>query len=152
MLPTSRRKFLAAVSAAASSGLISLSPAAPQFLFEAAAMAAEQPGDKILVVVQLSGGNDGLNTVIPYREPGYRKRRPSLAVGESAVLKVEGGLGLHPALTGMATLLENRQLAIVQGVGYPNPNRSHFESMDIWHTAHTKPQDRATGWLGRRLR
>ncbi len=148
-MDTSRRKFLAAVSAAASSGLISLSPAAPRFLFEAAAMAAEQPGDKILVVVQLSGGNDGLNTVIPYREEAYRKRRPSLAVGENAVLKVEGGLGLHPSLTGMATLLENRQLAIVQGVGYPNPNRSHFESMDIWHTAHTKPQDRTTGWLGR---
>jgi uncharacterized protein (DUF1501 family) len=151
MLTTTRRKFLAAVSAAASSGLVSLSPRAPGFLCEAAAAGAEIPGDKILVVVQLSGGNDGLNTVIPYKDEVYRRRRPSLGIGEDRVLKVEGDIGLHPALTGMVTLLENRRLAIVQGVGYPNPNRSHFESMDIWHTAYTKPQDRAAGWLGRAL-
>ena len=149
MLTTTRRKFLAAASAAASCGLVSLSPHAPRFLLEAAAAGAEMPGDKILVVVQLSGGNDGLNTVIPYKDEVYRRRRPSLALGDDRVLKVEGDIGLHPSLTGMATLLENRQLAIVQGVGYPNPNRSHFESMDIWHTAHTQPQDRAAGWLGR---
>jgi uncharacterized protein (DUF1501 family) len=147
---TSRRKFLASITAAsAGAGLVSLSPLAPRFLLDSAAYGAEQPGDKILVVVQLSGGNDGLNTVVPYTEEKYRSKRASLAIGEGAVLKVADGLGLHPSLTGMATLLENRQLAIVQGVGYPNPNRSHFESMDIWHTAHTQPQDRAAGWLGR---
>ena len=151
MLTTSRRRFLASVSAAAaSSGLVALSPQAPGFLFEAAALGAEQPaGEKVLVVVQLSGGNDGLNTVIPYTDEAYKKRRPSLAIGADRVLKVADGIGLHPSLTGLATLLENRQLAIVQGVGYPNPNRSHFESMDIWHTAHTQPQERAAGWLGR---
>jgi uncharacterized protein (DUF1501 family) len=147
---TSRRQFLASISAAsAGAGLLSLSPLAPSFLLQSAAYGAEQPGERILVVVQLSGGNDGLNTVVPYTEDIYRKRRASLAVGEGSVLKVADGLGLHPALAGMATLLENRQLAVVQGVGYPNPNRSHFESMDIWHTAHTQPQDRAAGWLGR---
>jgi uncharacterized protein (DUF1501 family) len=151
MLTTSRRKFLAAISAAASSGLVSLSPHAPSFLCQAAAAGAEMAGERILVVIQLSGGNDGLNTVVPYKDEIYRRRRPSLGVGEGSVLKVEGDIGLHPALTGMATLLENRQLAIVQGVGYPNPNRSHFESMDIWHTAHTQPQERAAGWLGRSL-
>jgi uncharacterized protein (DUF1501 family) len=150
MLTTSRRKFLASIGAVtAASGLVSLSPLAPRFLCEAAAAGAEMPGERILVVVQLSGGNDGLNTVIPYKHEVYQKQRPSLAIGADRVLKVEGDIGLHPSLAGMATLLENRQLAIVQGVGYPNPNRSHFESMDIWHTAHTKPQDRAAGWLGR---
>ena len=151
MLTTTRRRFLATVSAAtAASGLVALSPLAPRFLCEMAAAGAEMPGERILVVVQLSGGNDGLNTVIPYKHEVYQKeRRATLAVGADRVLKVAGDIGLHPSLTGLATLLENHQLAIVQGVGYPNPNRSHFESMDIWHTAHTKPQDRAAGWLGR---
>ena len=149
MQTSSRRKFLAAVSAAATSGLVSFSPHAPRFLLEGAAYGGERTGDNVLVVVQLSGGNDGLNTVVPYKDETYRTRRASLALGEASVLKIEAGLGLHPSLTGLATLLEKRHLAIVQGVGYPNPNRSHFESMDIWHTAHTQPQDRAAGWLGR---
>jgi len=150
MMTASRRKFLASVSAASTAGLISLAPRAPGFLLESAAYGAEQAhGENILVVVQLSGGNDGLNTVVPFADEVYRRRRPSLALAEGQVLKIDGPVGLHPSLKGMATLLENRQLAIVQGVGYPNPNRSHFESMDIWHTAHTKPQDRKIGWLGR---
>src|SRR4029453_4374321 len=103
----------------------------------------------VLVVLQLSGGNDGLNTVIPYADEAYRKRRPRLASGASNVLKIDGSIGLHPGLSGMATLLENRQVSIVQGVGYPNPNRSHFESMDIWHRAQLETQPRPTGWLGR---
>jgi uncharacterized protein (DUF1501 family) len=152
MSSTSRRKFLAAVSAAAAastSGLIPLSSRVPGFLLESAAYGAEKKGERILVVVQLSGGNDGLNTVIPYTDEVYRKKRPSLAVGEGGALKIEGGIGLHPNLTGFNTLLENRQLAIVQGVGYPNPNRSHFESMDIWHSARTQADQRKLGWLGR---
>lgn len=152
MHSTSRRKFLAAVSAAAAastSGLIPLTPRVPGFLLESAAYGAEKAGERILVVVQLSGGNDGLNTVIPYTDEIYRKKRPSLAVGDGGVLKIGGGMGLHPNLTGFNTLLENRQLAILQGIGYPNPNRSHFESMDIWHAARTAANDRKLGWLGR---
>jgi len=153
-MTTSRRRFLAAVSAAASlttSGLVSLSPMAPAFLTDSAAWGAQQPGERILVVVQLSGGNDGLNTVIPYGDERYRKNRPSLAQDPRAVVKLEGDLGLHPSLRSFEKLLEAKQLAIVQGVGYPNPNRSHFESMDIWHTARADLSDRATGWLGRSL-
>ena len=149
---TSRRKFLAAVSAAAAastSGLIPLTPRVPGFLLESAAYGAAKPGERILVVVQLSGGNDGLNTVIPYTDEIYRKKRPSLAIGDGGVLKIGGGMGLHPNLTGFNTLLENRQLAILQGIGYPNPNRSHFESMDIWHSARTQADQRKLGWLGR---
>jgi uncharacterized protein (DUF1501 family) len=155
-MTTSRRRFLAAVSAAsATSGLLSLSPLAPRFLTESAAWGAEQSGEKILVVVQLSGGNDGVNTVIPYRDERYTKARPSLAQGDGAVLKIGNDLGLHPNMRGFEKLLEAKQLAIIQGVGYPNPNRSHFESMDIWHTCRTDlpmvKSDRTTGWLGRSL-
>jgi uncharacterized protein (DUF1501 family) len=149
-MESTRRKFLASISAAAGAGLVSLAPRAPGFLFESAAYGAAQPaGERVLVVLQLSGGNDGLNTVIPYADEAYRKRRPSLAIGAGNVLKIDGSIGLHPGLSGMATLLENRQLSIVQGVGYPNPNRSHFESMDIWHRAQLETQPRPTGWLGR---
>jgi uncharacterized protein (DUF1501 family) len=125
-----------------------LAAPAPLFLHTTAALAAERPGERLLVVVQLSGGNDGLNTVIPYADENYRKLRPSLAIDRGSVLKIDNQWGLHPRLTGLSKLLENRQLAIVQSVGYPNPNRSHFESMDIWHSANSKP-DRKTGWLGR---
>lgn len=158
MLTTSRRKFLASISAAAgtSAGLLSLSGRAPGFLLESAALGAEKkPGEKILVVVQLSGGNDGLNTVIPYKDERYSAARPSLAFDKNAVLKIDSELGFHPNLKGMAKLLEAKKLAIVQGVGYPNPNRSHFESMDIWHAAHLAAtgkeafaEKRDGGWLG----
>ena len=155
MQTTSRRKFLSAISAAgaaASAGLISLTPRAPEFLLQSAAYGAEQAGERILVVVQLSGGNDGLNTVVPFTDEVYRKqRRASLALDAGRVLKLDGSLGLHPNMRAMLGLLEARELAIVQGVGYPNPNRSHFESMDIWHTAHTKPTNRPLGWLGRAI-
>jgi len=152
-LTTSRRKFLTTVSAAASAaGMISLAPCAPAFLLESAAFGADQPaGERVLVVVQLSGGNDGLNTVVPFTDEVYRRRRPSLALDGGQLLKIDETTGLHPRLKGMASLLENRQLAIVQGVGYPNPNRSHFESMDIWHTAHAKTKERKAGWLGRAM-
>jgi uncharacterized protein (DUF1501 family) len=91
-----------------------------------------------------------LNTVVPFADEVYRRKRPSLAFNAGQVLKMDSKLGLHPNLKGLASLLESRQLAIVQGVGYPNPNRSHFESMDIWHTAHTV-KERKIGWLGRAL-
>lgn len=115
--------------------------------------AASAPGraDRVLVVVQLSGGNDGLNTVIPFADDAYRRARPTLAVADA--LKIDDAVGFHPALRGFADLLEAGRLAVVQGVGYPEPNRSHFESMDIWHTCRHKGREpRTEGWLGRALK
>ncbi len=106
---------------------------------------------RILVVVQLDGGNDGLNTVVPYRDDAYRKRRPKLAISAAEVKTIDDRVGMHPALEPFAKLLERDRLAIVQGVGYPNPNRSHFDSMAIWHTARTDVDKAAPGWLARAL-
>lgn len=104
---------------------------------------------RILVVIQLSGGNDGLNTVVPYTSEEYRKARPKLAIPTKDVLKIDDDFGLHPSLRGAANLLERGRLSIVQGVGYASPNRSHFESMDIWHTCRRKEDRGVDGWLGR---
>ena len=117
---------------------------------------SSQPGvpeDHILVVVQLGGGNDGLNTVIPYGDRQYYNARPNLAIPapdrQSGALRLDGarGIGLHPNLTGLKELMDEGVASIVQGVGYPNPNRSHFTSMDIWHTADTSAK--GYGWIGR---
>jgi uncharacterized protein (DUF1501 family) len=108
-------------------------------------------GGRILVVLQLSGGNDGLNTVVPFENPLYRKARPQLGVPEKDLHKIGLGLGLHPSLKGCAGLLQARQFALVQGIGYPHPNRSHFKSMDIWHSADLRGNRAGTGWLGRAL-
>lgn len=107
------------------------------------------PEDHTLVVIQLAGGNDGLNTVIPYGDRSYYNSRPQIAIDKSSALKIPGadGYGLHPNLTGLLDLMDNGQAAIMQGVGYPNPNRSHFTSTDIWHTANHSGQ--GYGWLGK---
>lgn len=112
------------------------------------------PEDRVLVVVQLGGGNDGLNTVIPYGHDEYYRRRPALAIAApqrqrdgAIVLDHHAGLGLHPEFAGFKELLDEGAASIVHGVGYPNPNRSHFTSMDIWHTADTRAT--GSGWLGR---
>src|SRR5256886_4104820 len=96
-----------------------------------AAKDAALPGakDTVLVVVQLTGGNDGLNTVIPYADENYPKLRPSLKIPKEQVKKVNDKIGLHPSMTGLAGLLEDHALCVVQGVGYPNPTQSHFDSM-----------------------
>jgi uncharacterized protein (DUF1501 family) len=107
-------------------------------------------GGNILVALQLSGGNDGLNTVIPFGDPGYYQFRSSLAIPTGDILTLTDSVGLHPKLTGMKALYDEGLVAVVQGVGYPNPNRSHFRSMDIWHTARPDIIER-TGWLGRYL-
>jgi uncharacterized protein (DUF1501 family) len=104
---------------------------------------------KILVVVQLSGGNDGLNTVVPYGDDAYYRNRPNLGHEAKSVLKVDNLLGLHPNLAPIKALYDEGMMAVVQGVGYPNPNRSHFRSMDIWHTAEPEKEVAGTGWLGR---
>ena len=151
-MTTSRRRFLH--DALGGSALLSFGLTAPAFLGNSAnALAARgtAAGQRILVVVQLSGGNDGLNTVVPYRDPLYARNRIALRISENAVLKLADGVGLHPQLAALATLWEEQQLAVVQGVGYPNPNRSHFESMDIWHSCQRDTSGPRTGWLGRML-
>src|SRR4029077_306809 len=126
-------------------------PTVPLFLAQSAiALADDQLSPlkgRILVVVQLDGGNDGLNTVVPYRDDEYRKHRPKLAIPAGDVRKVDDRIGLHPALEPFTKLLEQKRLAIVQGVGYPNPNRSHFDSMAIWQTAKTTVDKAAPRWL-----
>src|SRR3954453_3228053 len=85
--------------------------------------------NRILVVLQLSGGNDGLNTVIPFGDPNYAKLRPSLGIDAKDVIHLSDSVGLHPNLSKLKGLYDQGKLAVVQGVGYPNPNRSHFRSM-----------------------
>ena len=102
----------------------------------------------ILVVLQLSGGNDGINTVIPFADPAYSKLRPSLGFGTNEVLQLSDSVGLNPNLSKLKDMYDQGKVAVVQGVGYPNPNRSHFRSMDIWHSARPDTFERS-GWLGR---
>ena len=104
----------------------------------------------MLVVVQLAGGNDGLNTVVPWSDDAYHRVRPAIAVAANTVLKLNERIGFNPALKGLNELYARGHVAVVQGVGYPNPNRSHFEATQIWETASPdRPQQ--YGWLGRYL-
>lgn len=137
-----RRQFLAQAS------LLSIGTVVPRFLADTA-QAAEAGKDHILVVIELTGGNDGLNTVIPYADDAYHKARPTLRRSKEQVIKVDDAIGLHQSLFGLNPLLERKELAIVQGVGYPNPDRSHFESMDIWQSAEVSKQHSGSGWLAR---
>jgi uncharacterized protein (DUF1501 family) len=107
--------------------------------------------DPVLVVLQLSGGNDALNTVIPYSDPLYFDNRPNVRIPEDQVLPLNDQIGLHPTMGPIKALYDEGKVAIIQGIGYPNPSRSHFRSMDIWHTCEPdKVGDE--GWLGRALR
>jgi uncharacterized protein (DUF1501 family) len=106
------------------------------------------PDDRILVVVQMGGGNDGLNTVIPFTNDAYYRARPNLAVPQKEVIRVTDELGFHPNLAQVKDLYDKGAMAVIQGVGYPNPSRSHFKSMEIWQTA--DPEGRVRyGWIGR---
>jgi len=118
---------------------------------QAANLAPRKAGEsKVLVVVQLTGGNDGLNTVVPYNDGSYYQVRPSLAIKPNEVIAITDQLGLHPNMKALADLYKDNKIAIVQGVGYPNSSRSHFRSMEIWQTAEpTKLAE--NGWLGRYL-
>jgi uncharacterized protein (DUF1501 family) len=146
---TNRRDFLKV------SSLVGLGATVPTFLARTAFAApdASKPGakDTILVVVQLTGGNDGLNTVIPYKDDLYPSYRPTIKVPADRVKKVNDSIGLHPSLEGFAGLLEDQSLCVVQGVGYPNPSQSHFRSMDIWHAASTA-ETLTEGWVGKALK
>ncbi|MEP6810046.1 MAG: DUF1501 domain-containing protein [Chthoniobacterales bacterium] len=103
----------------------------------------------ILVVLQLAGGNDGLNTVIPFSDDAYHRARPKIGLAAEKILKLNDHIGLHGKLTGLKSLYDSGELAIVQGVGYPNPNRSHFRSTEIWQTASDADRNENDGWLGR---
>lgn len=140
-----RKEFIQIGSLATASMMV------PKFLkaFEGGPMVPQ--GNKVVVILQLSGGNDGLNTVIPVRNDLYYKARPKLGIEKAKALSLTDEAGLHPALTGFKELFDDGSLSILNNVGYPNPDRSHFRSMDIWHTASQATEYWTTGWLGRYL-
>lgn len=145
-----RRDFLR------SSTLLGFGATVPTFLGRTALAApdATKPGakDTVLVVVQLTGGNDGLNTVVPFTNSDYYKLRPTIAIPKGEVKKLTDDVGLHPAMAALAKLYtDDSAMCVVQGVGYPNPDQSHFRSMDIWHAASTA-QTLTEGWLGNALK
>ena len=135
-----RRNFLGAIGAATISAWM------PGAAF------AQRPGasyDRLLVLVELKGGNDGLNTVVPYSDPAYVQLRPRLAVARDQVLPLDQQAGLHSSLEPLMASWKNQELAVVQGVGYPGPNLSHFRSIDIWDTASGSNEYLTEGWLAR---
>ncbi|MBO3115404.1 DUF1501 domain-containing protein [Winogradskyella sp. DF17] len=139
-----RRQFLK--NSALASSLIMV----PQFIKALESVSPERLGYKRLVIVQLAGGNDGLNTIIPYNNDIYYNLRPRLAVKKD-IIKIDDQLGFHPSLKPLKPLFDNGELAIINNVGYPNPVRSHFRSMDIWQTGSSSSEYLQSGWLGRYL-
>ena len=122
----------------------------PQFLFRSkTTLGAVADNENILVIVQLTGGNDGLNTVIPYTNDIYFRSRPRLKLEKNEWITINDEIALNSSLSGIKDLYDNERIALVQGVGYPNPNRSHFRSMDIWHSASDSDEYLTDGWLGR---
>ncbi len=140
-----RKEFIQIGSLATASLLL------PKFLKAFEGGAVVPPGNKVLVILQLSGGNDGLNTVIPVRNDIYYRSRPNLGIERTKALSLTDEVGLHPALTGFKEFYDDGSLGIINNVGYPNPDRSHFRSMDIWHTASQSNEYLTTGWVGRYL-
>ena len=116
------------------SSLLSLAPTVPTFVSQTASAVQPHRDDRILVVIQLSGGNDGINTVVPFADEGYRRHRSNLRLATEQLVKLDDAIGLHGSMSGFGKLWDSDRLAIVQGVGYPNPNRSHDVSMSIWQT------------------
>ncbi len=133
------------------STLVAFGPGVPCFLARSALAAPPRRADRgtVLVVIQLAGGNDGLNTVVPYEDDEYAKARPTLRLPANTLHKIDGQLGFHPKLRAFHRLYHEGLLSVVQGVGYPNPNQGHFESMHIWQTATLDYREAQTGWIGR---
>ncbi|POY37124.1 twin-arginine translocation pathway signal [Solitalea longa] len=123
----------------------------PSFLKPLELMAAGNLGFKRLVIIQLSGGNDGLNTIVPFGDDSYYKKRPSLSVGASEIIKLTDMQGFNPDMASLKEIYDQGWMSIVNGVGYPNPDRSHFRSMDIWQTASSSNEYLSNGWIGRYL-
>lgn len=149
MMSQTRREFLRASLGA--STLVSLSPAVPAFLSRAALDAAtpRHADDTVLVVVQLTGGNDGLNTVVPYDDDRYHESRPTLSAVAAKVHKIDAHLGFHPQMEAFMNLYKEGHLCVIQGVGYPNPSGDHAASLRSWQTAKPHQGECQTGWLGR---
>jgi uncharacterized protein (DUF1501 family) len=146
-----RRRFLIASAGVGAAGLLSSAAAISWPDLLRAAQDRPLPSNAgVLVIVTLYGGNDGINTLIPYADNAYHDARPELAYAPGDVLHLDQQLGLNPAMKGLAQLWNQRQLAIVRGVGYPQPDHSHFRSMDIWQTA-SPAEPVSTGWIGRWL-
>lgn len=140
-----RKEFLQIGSLATASLML------PKFLKAFDKKAMVPPGNKVLVVLQFSGGNDGLNTVIPVRNDIYYSSRPKLGIEKDKALLLTDEVGINPALEAFKTLYDDGSLGILNGVGYPNPDRSHFRSMDIWQSASDSDKYIYSGWLGRYL-
>ncbi len=143
----SRREFLKAT--VGTPALLSLTCGAPSLLARAATAADGSPTDRVLVVLQLSGGNDGLNAVVPYADDAYGRARRTLRLSRKDVHVIDDYLGFHPRMKGFSRLLKQGRLAVVQGVGYPKSNRSHPGAMRDWHTAQPGDAHSTTGWVGR---
>jgi uncharacterized protein (DUF1501 family) len=143
----SRRDFLLR-----SAGFVSVSAMVPRWAVAGTKMFEESVGaaatDRTLVVLELMGGNDGLNTVVPYTDPAYLLVRSRIGIPQNTVLSLDGSLGLNPAMTGLKALWDRNRVAVLENVGYPNSSLSHFSSRDIWHTADPTLAQRL-GWLGR---
>lgn len=144
-----RRNFVGLAGAASAAAL--LSAHAPGWA-QGAARRADGAADRVLVLIELKGGNDGLNTLVPYADPAYAGLRGALAIPREQVLQLDWRVGLHPELKALLPLWEKKELAVVQGVGYPQPNLSHFRSIAIWETASASTEYLEEGWVARAMR
>src|SRR5437588_4677728 len=132
-------------------GSVPLAALAPALMTEVAWSATSAGVDyrKLLLLIELKGGNDGLNTLVPYANPTYYSLRPKIGIPRDQVVQLSDSVGLHPALEPLLPLWKNRELAVLQGVGYPAPNLSHFRSIEIWDTASPSDAYWQDGWLTR---
>jgi len=147
-----RRKFLRQLGILTGAGTVSMTLGnVPLRAFAKPLISANAANGKVLVLVQLSGGNDGLNTVIPFTDSNYHNARPNIRIRENDALKLSNNLGLHPSLESFKNLYDEGELTVVQNVGYPNPDRSHFRSTDIWLSASDSNEYIEDGWVGRFL-
>ena len=141
-----RRAFLS-ITGTFTGGMLVL----PDFLYAFGRQRNGLYASQSVVFIQLNGGNDGLNTLIPVDDPLYRRFRPNIAIGKERAISSYGGMAFHPSLKGLAEIQQQGHLSVVQNVGYPKPNRSHFRSREIWQTASGSQEYMNTGWLGRYL-
>ncbi len=133
------------------SGLASASLLMPKFLRASSGFLPADVRPKVLVVIQFSGGNDGLNCIVPFTDDLYHKNRPNIGYSKEEIIRLSSDIGMNPSLQGLADLFFDGDVVLINNVGYPNPNRSHFRSMDIWQTGSDENQYLQTGWIGRIL-